>query len=357
MRSNASVVAAGIGLLLAAAGSAFAGITPVDGDIIFVSQQDSSIRYISGFGPSVAQTLYSFPDAGDFPAGITKGPDGAFYVSRSRLPVPNAGAGIVRITDLFGTPNATELVTGDPLQNPIGLSYSDATGRLLTVSNPGSSGMIRGIFDISLGGVVTPVASEVNGGTGYRSGTSLTRDPNSSDYFVSAINGGAFDPMTLDGQASTLWRLSYNNGTNDYSLDPTPIVDFTDILGPGNHLTNVRGIVAIPGTNDIYAADFVSESIYRITLDAMGDFQSISLVIGGLDEPENLIYNPYTNKLIIDERGGLTNSVISQINLDGSGYEVLATGDHARGFYIVPTPAGFALAPIAGLFAMRRRRA
>lgn len=357
MKSTICVAAAGLSALLAVCGSALGGVTPVNGDIIFTSQQDSSIKLISGFGPSVATTLYTFGDVGDFPAGITKGIDGSYYVSRSKLPVPNAGAGIARIDDLFGSPMVSSVATGDPLQNPAALGFSSATGRLITISNPGSAGTIRGIFDVSTGGSVTTVANEVNSGTGYRSGAGLTKDPNSDDFFVTGINGGVFDPMTIDGQASTLWRARYDGMSDSYSLDPAPILDFTDSLGLGLHLTNVRGVAAVPGTNDLYVSDFVTESIYRITLDVMGNFSSIAFVVGGLDQPESLIYNPWTNKLVIDERGGLTSSVISQINLNGSGYEVLASGDHARGFYIVPTPAGLALLPIAGLFAARRRRA
>ncbi len=357
MRNAFFAAATGLAALVAVSGTALGGVLPVNGDIIFTSQQDQAIKLISGFGPSVASTLYTFSDPGDYPAGIAKGFDGQYYVSRGRLPIPNAGAGIVRVNDLFGSPSETPIATGDPLQNPAALMLSPDNGRLLTVSNPGGAGSIRGIYDVSTAGAVSTIANEVPSGVGYHAGFGLTKDPNSSDFFVSALNGGAFQPMTPDGAASTLWRMSYNVGPDNYSLGLTPLVDFTDILGPGQSLTNIRGIAAIPGTSDIYAADFVTESIYKITLDGLGNFSSIAFVAGGFDEPENIMYNPWTNKLVIDERGGLTSSVISQINLDGTGYEVLASGDHARGFYIVPTPAGLALLPIAGLFAARRRRA
>lgn len=357
MRNVFLAAATGLSALVAVSGSARGGVSPVNGDIIFTSQQDSSIKLISGFGPSVATSLYTFGAPGDYPAGIAKGFDGQFYVSRSRLPIPDAGAGIVRVNDLFGSPSETPIATGNPLQNPGALMLSPNNGRLLAISNPGSAGAIRGIYDVSTAGAVSTITNEVPSGVGYHGGFDLTKDPNSADFFVSAINGGAFQPPTPDGAASTLWRMSYNGGPDNYSLGATPLVDFTNILGPGMSLTNIRGIAAIPGTSDIFAADFVTESIYKITLDGLGNYSGITFIAGGFNEPEHIIYNPWTNKLVIDERGGLTSSVISQINLDGTGYQVLASGDHARGFYIVPTPAGLALLPIAGLFATRRRRA
>jgi MYXO-CTERM domain-containing protein len=78
----------------------------------------------------------------------------------------------------------------------------------------------------------------------------------------------------------------------------------------------------------------------------------VSLVLN-IEDPGEIQYNKYNNKLVF---GQVAPDTLAQINLDGSGYEVLESGVSPRGIWIVPAPgATFALG-LAGLLAMRRRR-
>lgn len=355
MSRYATILAAG---LLAASGAAHAGVQ----GIVFTSQQQNAVRFLDT-GTNTASTLWASPNPDSRLANITAGPSGEFYVADGRLPFPNlTDAGILRIDDLFGSATASSLTQGNPLQNPLGLVYDPTTSGLLTVSNPGSpvtGDTVDGIFSVSLGGTVGPVHVEDNNGTGVRfdDGHSIVADPFSNDYFVTSVNGGSFDNGLADGRSSTLWRLEYDGNTNSYDLGETPVLDFANSeTGFGSDLLNIRGIASVPGSSSLWVTDFVNGSILRIDLDGSGNFQSLTEIASGLNEPESIIYNPFTGELVFTERGGLTDSKISSINLDGTGYEILLEGEHARGFYIVPTPGTGALLLLSGLAAVRRRR-
>ena len=142
--------------------------------------------------------------------------------------------------------------------------------------------------------------------------------------------------------------------TSTLQATPSLLVDLSN-TNLGTPLTFLGGITS--AGNDLYVADRRADAVFKITLDGNGDFSSIAQVIGGLNEPENLIFNPFTGKLVIDVRDDLNNPMIVQCNLDGTGLEVLAAGFHARGFEIVPSPATFALLGLGTVVGARRRRA
>lgn len=345
--------------LVVFAGTANAGLQ----GLVFTSQQQNAVRFLD-FNTSTASTLWASANPSTRLANITPGPSGEFYVADGRAPSPNlTDAGILRIDGLFtGAAAATQLTQGNPLQNPIGLVYNAATSSLITVSNPGSPvtpDTLDGIFTVSLGGSVSPIFIEDQNATGVRfdDGLSIIADPFSNNYYVTSVNGGSFDNGLADGRSSTLWRLEYDMGTNSYALANNPVVDFASSqTGFGSNLLSVRGIAAVPGTSSLWVTDFEQGGIYRIDLDGSGDFLSLTEIATGLDQPESIIFNPLTGQLVFTERGNLTDSKISAINLDGTGYEVLLAGEHARGFYIIPAPSSVGLLALAGLAAARRRR-
>lgn len=125
-------------------------------------------------------------------------------------------------------------------------------------------------------------------------------------------------------------------------------------------LVQVRGITNIPGVAALFVTEWLEGKVYRIDLDGSGNFAGISTIASGLANPEAIEYNPFTGKLVISEEANkvVANQKISQINPDGTGYQVLVGQTHARGFtFVVPTPGTAGLAGIAGLIALRRRRA
>lgn len=346
--------------LLASAAVARGPVVPTDGDILLTSEQATAVRIISGFGPSVAQTLLSFP-ANYRPAGIALAPDGNYYIANGIAPIPDAGSGIIKVENLFsGAASFSNLVSGSPLDNPIDVIWDDLRGEVITVSNPGASSGNHGLYGATLAGGLTTIYDRGPVGMTrptYTSGRSIERLTGYDDLLVTDINGGSLPLAPNDGNPSAIWRFRYDGMTNNYDLDPTPWIDFTDVFGPGNHLTIVRGITAGPG--GMYITDVASGSVHRLGIDAMtGDWDgSIVTLVTGLDQPEEIIYNRYTDRIVVNEIvDNAANSRIIDFNTDGSDVQLLSTGDHGRGLFIVPTPGALALLSVAGLFAARRRR-
>lgn len=370
-----------IGFLVVSAGAAMATaqVTPQPGDIVFTSQTGSgndSIKLISGTVPTVgaATNLYSSGNSATRFAGIQQGPDGNFYVADGRFPFPNTtDAGIIKISGLFsGSPVASSHRQGNPFQNPLGLVWSPATNEFVTVSNPGTP-QIPATLDAVIGFGTSGAGSNVyysepnpigSGRPTYFGAHSIIRDPRpgSNDLLISNVNGGTATNPTpffgFDQESSTVWRMTFTG--SGYTLNPAPVVDFaSSFTGFASSFFNSRGMAAVPGTNSFFIADHEAGVINKVTMDISGNFTGIQTILSGLDFPENMVYNQYTNQLVFGERsvvGGFTSAKISTVNLDGTGLTTLYTGEHARGFTIVPTPGAAALLGVSGLVATRRRR-
>lgn len=346
---NGRAVAALLGCALG--GAAF-GQAP--GDILFTDEFSDTINIINS--PGVWTPLVTFNDPDTRLAQITN-IGGRWYVANGPKPVHDPStASIIQIDDLFGSPIVTTLAQGEPLQNPIGLKYHGKTGQLITINHVDSQinkPKNEGIYAIDPStGAVTEVYKQQDGQVPvYKTGYRLVADPNSDDFFVTCVNGGVYDGGPGDmNKGSCIWRLSINPNTLQGTV--TLLADLSSVLN--DPLTFVRGITAVPGTNDLYIGDGATKAIYRMTLDGNGDYSSISAIATGIQDPWEIIYNPYTNKLVYGEQDI---STISQMNLDGSNIQLLASGVGARGLAIVPTPGGAALLGFAGLLASRRRRA
>jgi hypothetical protein len=350
---------------------AAAQVTPNNGDIIFTSQQANAIKIISGTTPGPATTLYASSNPMTQYTGISLAPDGNYYVGDGRVSGLNPNdAGITRVNNIFsGSASVTPITVGNPLQNPVNLAWSSDSGRFIVVNNPAGPQfpqVFDGIFGVTTGGSINTYYAELPMTTPrprYNGGFGIIQDPRagSRDFLITSINGGVDNdlssPFPFDREASAVWRLAYDAGTNSYNLNNAPLVDFSPSITGFTGFYNTRGIAAVPGTNSFYTTDLVAGVINKVTMDALGNFQSIQTILTGLNQPESIIYNPFTNQLVFDERGDLTASQISTVNLDGTGRVVLYAGEHARGFAIVPSPASAALLGLSGLVAMRRRRA
>lgn len=331
----------------------------VDGDLVF-TDEISGGAYVLPLSGSGASLLFNVPSPQRF-AGITRDGDTWYFADGPGSGLP--GSRILKVTSLFSSPVITTLATGADVGNPIGIKYHAASNNIISVVNPVTPGSFDGLLGVNaVSGGQTRLFQEDNPFTApsprYNAGTYLVQDTlRTNRFLVANTNGGSDtpDPTQDDGVASTLHGFTINASlgtTHDF------IYDFSSSsTGLANSLFEVRGI-AING-NEVYVSDIRRGEIYKLTLNASGLVSGISLIKSGLDEPENMIYNPYTNKIIIDEVGGVdpARARISQINIDGSGYEVLANGFHARGFEIVPAPGTLALLGVSGLVAARRRRA
>ena len=334
------------------------------GDILFTDEIDDEIQLLSADG-STLNTLVSFADPDTRLAGITQGPLGEFYVANGPLPLPNPStSSILKITNLFGTPNVTTLASSDPIQNPIGLEFDPVTNQLVVINNPNQTvGPVGDLFEGVLGvntstGATSEIWEEDPMATAprYRDGNRLTADPNSNDFFVVSGNGG--DPAMSGGSASVIHRLSIDPMTNVGTM--TVLADLSNV--GGNLLSDVRDITTDPAGN-IYFGDRDTNTIYKMTLDGMGNLDTISPFLDmGITEPGLITYDPVNDRLVFSEISlNQTPGKISAVNLDGTGYTVLREDVNPRTLHVVtfipaPGTAGF-LAGAFGLFATRRRRA
>lgn len=357
-----------LALLLVTALAGTAAARP-NGDIIYTDQLTDEVRLFSGGSSS---TIWAFGPSNDVRlADVKWGPGGKLYVADGpNPPIPNPShARLYTISNPLGAASAATLATGDPMQNPIGLAFHANSNNFIAVNNPGNpAGLVQpradGLVAINANtGVQTQSYLQPSTlGQGFRAGTYIVRDTlaaSGNDFLVACDNGGSFQSATPDASGSTLWRATIDPGTLQSTL--TLVYDFSN--APGGVLARINGITHVPGTGDYYVTDRVADAVYKVTLDGSGVFQSITqlAIVGLLNEPETIAYNPYTGKLVLDVRNEYDTTAgvprIVQFDLDGSNYETLELGVHARGFEFVPAPGSLALLGLGGLLAGRRRRA
>jgi hypothetical protein len=373
-------------VVAAAAGSAMA---VSNGDIVFTNQNNNSISTIANPGGSNTLTqLLTLPGPGFGvsgaawrPSGITADNNGRYYFGNDAFTTIVPGVSGTRNNNAIYAVDG--LFSGAPVQSfftdaefPQDVDFDAGNDSLQWVQNPfrffAGESVQDGLYGSSVVGPATQqfFAENTSGSRPYyEAGVFMTKDPNSNSFFVTALNGGVGTGFS-DAAPSSIWRYTPNY-SNPALSTVTLIKDLTSDAALVNPIRWARGITAIPGTNDIYFtntnADFSgftgnTAGVYKITLNPDGTYNNLSLVLP-LFQPEAIEFNPYTNKLVISQfndlngNGQADDGLISQINLDGSGYEVLASGVHARDFHIVPTPGALALAGVGGLVALRRRRA
>lgn len=381
---KSGMVVAGV---LAVAGTGASAYAVANGDVVFTNFNNNSVQLIGD--PGGANTLSNlvnyggaFGGATHRLGGITQAGNGKFYVGNGPADAgdPNwTASNVLEITDLFGTPSTAVFAnSAQGVQNPGDIVWNQANDNLLWVQNPfkwtGPGQVVNdGIYGAPVNtGVVSQFFQETASGLRpfYEAGVYMTKDPNSSDYFVTSLNGGVGGGAG-DNAASVLWRFS-PNFVNPALSTLSVLHDFTGLTDATTQV-QIRGVAAVPGTSDIYVTNNIDGTlfgfngapagVYKITLDGSGNFLSKTLVNGNILQPEAIEWNPYTNKLVISSFNDVNNNgfseegIIYEMNLDGTGLAPIATGVFARDFYIVPTPGTLALVGLGGLAVIRRRRA
>lgn len=342
---------------------AFAGVASAQPNVvIFTDELDDSINLLTGSG--AIQELVDLSGGTNRLAGITRGPNGEYYFADGPLP-PNmpVDAGIIKVENLFSpVPSVSYLSQGGNHTNPIGIHYHSASDSVLAIENPGSAfSGFEGLLSVDRAtGNQTISFTEPSFGNPrprYNAGVRVTQVAGSDDVWVISENGGVGGPAGPDNEASMLFRFAINPGTK--AATTVKAFDLSgSVTGLGFDLMNVRGVATDPATGDVFVTEQSTDAIYRITFDGAGDIDTITAILtqteggGALENPGEIIYNPFTNMLVFGEAAGR----ISAVNLDGSGVDVLATGVNIRGLYAVPAPGAGALLALAGLAAVRRRR-
>ncbi|MEM8756802.1 MAG: hypothetical protein AAGF47_03365 [Planctomycetota bacterium] len=362
--------------LAALAGTATA---QAPGDLLFISSfQDATadeINLLSASSGSVTNLVTFDPGTEDVErwGALTLGLNGEFFASNSPLPAQDPStAEIVRIDGLLsGAPTLTNFSVSNPAQVVNGMAVDPFTGSLLVSNNPPSNPPVgtasEGLLAYDLANPSSNnllVAADAAGPTPrfQAFGGGLTPGSNQGEFFFGTLNGGVeTDPNAVNGQASTIGRLTLNdagdptNNTADLIFDGS-----TAFTGLDEVLSQLRGIDQLPNGN-LVVAELNTQTIYEIALDGNGDFAGITELYSqaGTDlAPQGVIYNEFTGQLNFIERNRTTGlDEILAINLDGSGLEVLGSGLLRTGSLIaIPAPASAALLGLGGLAAARRRR-
>lgn len=273
---------------------------------------------------------------------------------------PALTSGLFRVDNPFGSPSITPVATGMPIENPIGLQWDAARGNFFTVNNPilATPGGVEGILGITPGGTVTTVYEQDLSipRPRYQGASRLAREAFNDSYLVTSPNGsGAVVGTGELGTASALFRIDIDGSLSGES---TLVVDLGDtaVTGLAEPLLDTAGLAVNPNNGLVYLTDRHAGAIYEMTLDGSGAFESIRVLLDGLDTPEEIQYDPFNDRLVFDESVVDGLGRISQVELDGSGLEVLVDGVETRGIAVIPAPASLSLLALGGLAAVRRRR-
>lgn len=377
--------------LAALAGFAASASAQMPGDILFTTNDrgnGSDTIQLLDYSSLTASLLVSFPAAPDtdhrINGGIAQGPSGEFYLSNSPYPVQNPStASIYRVDNMFnaGTRTVSTFASSDPIQSVEGMAYDPLTNNLLFANNPGSDLTLplreEGVIGIDINNAanVSVVVPEPNFGDPLPNPVAfnvLEADrTRASNYYVGAVNGGVgTNPSIPFSTSSIINRLVMNNPADPTDVSFDMVIDLADAnTGLGESLTFIRGIASLDDGNLIVAEED-TRSLYSVELDGNGDFVSIAKIFdldaafdsdntGVYFVPFNVTYNEYTNKINYVERNataGDGTSRIVEINLDGTGHNVLLDNVKAGALFIVPAPSALALLGLGGLAATRRRR-
>jgi hypothetical protein len=335
----------------------------------FFDYSGSSISTLVNFNPSGNDTVARF-------AHITQGPSGEFYVGNGPLPTQEPStATISRIDGAFsGLPTVSIFTSSNPLQNPTGLAYDPFTGSLLVPNNPGSGQAIPPGLEGLLAYDITNSANNVlalpeppvpaTPRPRLQAFGGITAGQNPGEFYQVGVNGGLTrDESQPDGttrEPSVIARVQFNDASDPLNNTDEIIFDgSTTFTGLPTIISLIRGIAQLPSGNLVFA-DETTRSIWEVVLDGSGDFAGINQLVdlsATTTVPQALIYNPFTNKINYSERD--TNTLLDdliEIDLDGTGRNVLATDIRISGLFAVPAPASAALLGLGGLAAFRRRR-
>ena len=280
-----------------------------------------------------------------------------------------------------GTRTVSTFATSDPIQAVEGMAYDPLTNNLLFVNNPGSDQVLplrqEGVIGIDINNaanlsVVVPEPDFADPLPRPVAFNVLEADrTRANNYYVGAVNGGVgTDPNIPFSTSSIINRLVMNNPADPTDVSFDMVIDLADAnTGLGYSLTHIRGIASLDDGN-LIVAEQETRSLYSVELDGNGDFVSIAKIFdldaafdsdntGVYFQPFNVVYNQYTDKINYVERNltaGDGTSRIVEINLDGTGHNVLLDNVKAGALFIVPAPTSLALLGLGGLAATRRRR-
>ncbi len=340
------------------------------GNIVFTSKTNDAVMY---YNNGVTSTLVSFSDPDVRLAEILRAPSGEYYVDSGPFPVDtgNNKSALYKIDNVFAAvPSVSTVKQGFDMANPEGMVWYNGHRTVVYANNPQSeygndTQVYRGVRAVNVDTSVDVGSyQQVVNIPSPRTSNDVLKNPygGANDFYLVSINGGSAI-VPNDAAWSTLWNYQVNPG--DMTGTPSLMVNLgdTSVTGLAKSLTFVRHATIKSSANEMFIVNAALNSqdqsmngIFKITLNGDGSFGGISMIFQDLVNalrPDNIEYNPYTDKVVFsDEPSG----AIYQINPDGSGFELVVAGVGCRGFYFVPAPGSLALVGLAGLTLGRRRR-
>ena len=357
-----------IALLALLAGSlASTANAQANGSYVFTSDDDNI--YHLPTGAASPNSVASFA-ADHRLLGVSVGPNNRLFVGNGPFPIMgpvNTVNMMYTVDNWFAGPAViSPLQSGDPIQNPNHHIFHAPYNGLVTVNNPGTQEPLpnrsEGIYHINAGsGATTLMHQEQPFATPlaaphYNAGGVVTHWQGDR-FFVTAIEGSPTLSLGHPSRASTLHRLDVNPGT--LAATETLVIDLgnTAQTGLAFPISRANGIANVGDTLFLTSHEFSTGigRIIQVDLTPAGGVAGVSVLVDNLPFINDIVYNPFNNKLAFTDRSA--NPGIWEVNLDGSGLtKILNDGTLPERLAVIPAPSAIALLGLGTLAAMRRRR-
>lgn len=335
--------------------------------------------------PGAFQTLFTNADADSRLRRIVQNGGGdSFFVGDSPSPTqPDLGS-IFQFDGLLGgSPSQSTIVGGGGLLlDPGGIAVNTASDYIVFNNNPSGTGSSvnpeDGIFVANRDGSgLTQILAESASAPfpRFQAGTELRQSRSDANtFFAVGLNGGADGPSdSFRPSAITTVTVDPGDFSNSSVVNTIGLDSATTGLDE-----DLRFVLGFTQDNDgnMYFSDSKNLAIYRATLNSDGDgFDSFEEILdtaaaataAGLRATgaADLEFDPFRNKLVFTGQVFLADLLpgesqgigrIMEINLDGSGYNVLLDDVYVEDLVIIPAPSSAALLGLASLIGTRRRR-
>ncbi len=301
--------------------------------------------------------------------GIAVGPNNRLFVGNGPFPVQqpvNTAAMMYTVDNWFAGPAVTNVLkSGDPIQNPNHHIYHAPYNGLVTINNPGVQEPLpnrsEGIYNINASTGATTLMHAEAPGTNfpfYNAGGAIAHwSGHANQFFMTAVEGSPTIAPGFTQRASTLHRLDVNPGTlagtETLLLDMgnTAQTGFSKPIGRANGIANVGDSLFI-ATFDF--EDNVSR-VFRADLTPGGTVGSFTLLLNNLPFINDIVYNPFSNKLALGDRSATPG--IWEVDVNGANLtKILNDGTLPQRLAVVPAPGALMLLGLGTLVAARRKR-
>lgn len=371
------------------AGLALSGVASAQSQIVFTTQDTSDnlnagtqdfIGVVDTSNPGSFNTLFTNADPDSRFLNIVNAGGDSWFVSDSPFPSSNGTGSIFRFDNLLGGAPVQSNLVNNGLWTVEGQAVNN--GYVAFVNNPSGTGVnpnaSDGLYVANLDGSgLTQVFQE--SGTAafprFQAGTEIRQIAGQANSFwVTSLNGGSNGALDTD-RASSLHRLDVD--PNNFANSTLTTVSALDTASTGlSESINFSQGFAVGNDGTLYIGDNMNRSIYAATVNATNDGFDSFVEIADLDAIAaaagvrlanigDIEYDAFRDKLVFTQAIGLSVlepgefagiGRIAEINLDGTGFNVLADGIYVSDLTIIPAPASAALLGLGGLAAVRRRR-